>query len=199
VNGEVTNITVADNWMQCPRCGTLNKQALPDGEYNIRGGQWQLIRRIAKDILSEQATSAEILRLAELLKEAKASSKSDEHIADTIESRTCFKGLADTVRNLNHNHPPGWGAYIIALILSIIGIIYPLMFSEAQAPPPSIIQHLSPQQVDQLAQQVANDLERQWQNNHRNRPARPLGPNQSCSCGSGLKYKKCCGDPRKRN
>ncbi|MGN0443157.1 MAG: preprotein translocase subunit SecA [Acutalibacteraceae bacterium] len=26
-----------------------------------------------------------------------------------------------------------------------------------------------------------------------------IGPNDPCPCGSGKKYKKCCGDPRKRN
>ena len=31
------------------------------------------------------------------------------------------------------------------------------------------------------------------------RVGKKVGPNDPCPCGSGKKYKKCCGSPEKRN
>jgi hypothetical protein len=199
VSGDATNITVADNWMQCPRCGTLNKQALPDGTYNIRNGQWQLIRRIAKDMLSAQAVRTDYIELAELIRAANASGDDVETIATTIERETPFKSLAQTMRE----HPPGWGAVIIPIIISIVLWLFSSPLTEtanapAQHSQQAAVQHLSPQQINQLASQIADDLEKR---DIRVSPPMSVsvpGRNQACYCGSGIKYKKCCGDPRKR-
>jgi hypothetical protein len=200
VTGDATSITVADNWMQCPRCGTMNKQALPDGEYNIRNGQWQLVRQIAKDLLSAHATQTDFIKLASLVREASASGDNVETIATSIERDTPFGSLAKTMRE----HPPGWGAVIVPIIISIVLWLFPSPLSGTgnttpqQQSSPAVVQHLSTQQIDQLAHQIADDLEKQTKDIRVSPPARMPGRNQACYCGSGLKYKKCCGDPAKR-
>ena len=177
----------------------MNKPALPEGQYNIRGGRWEFARQVARDILSERRTAEEIRRLAAVAREASANSADVEQIASAIQSDTSFGKLAETIRTANKEHPLGWGAYILSLILSVIGVAFPYILSAVNSPasepstPPAVVTSLSPAQIDQIARQVAQTLER-----GQSQPTGKVGRNEPCLCHSGVKYKKCCGDPTKR-
>jgi SEC-C motif len=202
--GDFSGVTLGQGHLnvtsQCPRCGAMNKPALPDGQYNIRGGRWELARRVTRDILSQPRTAEEIRRLAEVAREARANGGNDEQIATAIENNTSFGSLAETIRKVNREHPPGWGAYVLSIILSVIGIAFPYIMSAINSPtvapsvPPPAVTGLSPDQIDRIARQVAQDLEGQ-----QSRPVGKANRNEPCTCGSGVKYKKCCGDPAKRS
>jgi hypothetical protein len=201
--GDFSGVTIGqghlDVTMQCPRCGAMNRPALPDGQYNIRGGRWEFARRVARDILSQPRTADEIRRLAEVARQARANGGDAEQIATAIENNTSFGSLAETIRKASREHPPGWGAYVLSIILSVIGIAFPYIVSAITSPtaapstPPPAVIRLSPEQIDQIARQVAQDME-----GRQSRPPGKVGRNEPCTCGSGAKYKKCCGDPAKR-
>jgi SEC-C motif len=203
-NGDFTGVELGQGHLnanaRCPRCGTWNKPALPDGKYNIRNGRWEFIRQATRDILSEQRTADEIRRLAEVVREATAKGSDVEQVASTIEKDMSFGQLAETIRKANSEHPPGWGTAIFGIILSIISIAFPYIMSAISSPttapntPPSAVTRLSPEQIDQIARQVARDVE----GGQHGRSALKVGRNEPCMCGSGVKYKKCCGEPAKR-
>ena len=183
----------------------MNRQALPDGTYNVRNGRWELVRLIAQDILSAQATASDLFTLAEVVKEAKASGADVKQVAEAVEDKTVFSDLARTFRNFDREHPPSWGAWVLAMIVpyiisAIIGLLHDGSPSEPAVRPThtQAVQNLSPEQIRQLAQQIASDLERQHIGDQ-SHPSRPPGRNERCWCGSGMKYKKCCGDPAKRS
>ena len=92
--GDASNVSFANNRAQCPRCGTMNRQALPDGTYNIRGGRWEVARQVARDILSAESTVDDIERLAQLLKAAQTLGTDAEQVASEIENETPFAELA---------------------------------------------------------------------------------------------------------
>jgi SEC-C motif len=201
IDGDVSDITLKDNFMQC-QCGQTNRQALPNGSYNVRGGRWEVARQITRDVLSAIATREDIANLAELIKEAQARGAGAEQIAAAIESNTPFSDLAATVRKFQRAHPPGWGAWILAIIIPLIlSLIVPSAGTSEPAhqniSSSAAVQSVSPHQIDEITRQVANELKRQDLHS-RQRPGRAPERNTSCICGSGVKYKKCCGDPAKR-
>jgi hypothetical protein len=194
-NSGASNVTFVDNWAACPNCGTMNRQALANGTYNARGGgRWEVARQAARDILSAKPTTEDIERLAQLIKEAQARKSEVEQVASAIEDETPFAALAKTLRN----HPPGWGAYLISTLLAVVLWLIQSPTSGSSAPQPVPAAHqMSPQQMDELAQKIANQIEQREGLNQRHELRKP-GRNEPCFCGSGKKYKKCCGDPVKR-
>src|ERR1700752_1323489 len=50
IKGDLSGIMIADNRQICPRCRTYNRQALPDGQYNVRGGRWEVVSQVTRDI-----------------------------------------------------------------------------------------------------------------------------------------------------
>jgi hypothetical protein len=199
VQGDAWGISLADVGMTCPHCGTPNPMALADGKYNVRDGRWEIVSQVARDIVCAQPTADEIRRLAEIAREARANGGDVEQIATAIENGTSFGRLAETIRKANREHSPGWGAYVLGIILSVIGAAFPYILSAITSPtaapstPPPAVTRLSPEQIDQIAQQVAQGLEGQYGGS-----AHKVARNVPCQCGSGIKHKKCCGDPSKR-
>ncbi len=107
-------ITLANVRTNCPRCGTMT--TLADGTYNIREGQWHLVRRLAADLKSAQATPDDYARLLSLVRQAQITGQGAEQVANDIAAQTPFARLAETIRA----HPPGWTAYILAAILAVV-------------------------------------------------------------------------------
>ena len=160
VEGDTTNIKVAGNVMQCPRCGSMNRQELADGTYNIRGGHWQLVRRLAGDLLSAEAEAADYARLAALLRQAKLRNEDAHQVADKMDEQTPFARLAQTIRD----HPPGWTVYIFTAILTVLLWIVPSLMAALYSNSPgqprlsTNLQHLSAHELDEIARKIAKDL-----------------------------------------
>lgn len=193
VRGNVSGVEVEDNRMSCPRCGTINVQALPAGEYNIRDGKWYLVRQIARDVLAAQATISDYDELARLIRLAQTNANDGEQVAAIIEAKTPFTQLARTLRKY-----PDRTIAILGIILAVILWLVPSPTSGTSAPPiPAVATtNLSTHQLDELAQKIADDLAKDRRATvHQTRQP---GRNEPCSCGSKKKYKKCCGDPTKR-
>jgi hypothetical protein len=199
VEGDATNITVSGNRMSCPRCGTMNRQALPDGEYNIHNGKWHLVRQIARSVLAADATNADFEELARLISLAQANSDDIGQVAADIERNTPFAQLAQFLRE-HRSDAIGVLSVLLAVVLWLIPS--PTSGSAGQAHRASITstENLSPRQLDELAGKIADDLADKTAKVpvSTGYGTRPPGRNQPCSCGSKIKYKKCCGDPRKR-
>jgi hypothetical protein len=184
--------------MSCPHCGTMNRQALPDGEYNIHDGKWHLLRQIARSVLAAEATNADFEELARLVRLAQANQEDIGQVAADIEHNTPFAQLAQTLREHRSD-----AIGVLSLLLSVVLWLIPSPTSGPARPAHPVSAssaYLSPHQLNELAGKIADDLAGKTEKT----PAFPghrtqsPGRNQPCSCGSKIKYKKCCGDPRKR-
>jgi len=199
----VTELTLRDVTINCPRCG--GRARAEGGTYNVRGGQRELVRRLADDLRSAQATADDYARLLRVLRHAQAAGQGPEQVAEAIKAETPFTRLGETVR-------ANWGAvgYVIAVLLTLITWLVPppdagLIGSAAggHAPNSAIsLEHMSPQQLNQLAQDILRQMDEdrapitkapsaihQVKGSDRNKP---------CPCGSGKKAKKCCAGPPPR-
>ena len=185
--------------MPCPRCGQVNRPALPDGVYNAGGGRWELVRLITEDITSAQASRDDFTKLVQLVRAAEAQGQDASQVADVIATETPFHRLAETIRkhpNITNN--------VIAVIVTVVTAFILATLGVGSSPAPAAPVHLTQQQINEIAQQVAQQVEKDEQQEassavgsapSREGPAR----NKLCHCGSGIKYKKCCGDPKSRN
>ena len=204
VTGDMNAISFSNVTMTCPRCGTPNRPALPDGTYNIRQGRWELVRQLVDDLRSAQAEPDDYAKLISVLREAQASGKSAERVAEAVGAATPFARIAKTISE----HPPGWTAYLIAALLAIILWRFPYPSQTppaAPANPPSVsvvLPRLTNQELDNLAKQIARQLEQRQDLSSQRPQSVPTQKgsqrNKPCPCGSKAKYKKCHGDPVRR-
>ncbi|HEX4101597.1 MAG TPA: hypothetical protein VHY21_13820, partial [Pseudonocardiaceae bacterium] len=157
IDGDTEGLDISNITFDCPQCGTETRPALPGGIYDVHDGQWQLVRRVANDLKSAQATSDDFVRLVRLLKKAQTSGSDAAQVADEIAAQTPFTQLAQTIRE----HPPGWIAYILTVILSVLLWLIPSPGNNASAggadrsPSPTVLQHMSTRELDELAQKIA--------------------------------------------
>lgn len=204
VAGDMDRLSFANVAMSCPRCGTVTRPALPDGTYNIQQGRWELVRRLADDLRSTQARSGDYAKLISVLRDAQAAGKDTKGVADDIETETPFTRLAQTVRE----HPVALTGWLMAALLAIVLWRFPYHSetspseSANPSPAPVIMPHLSDRELDDLAKQIARQLEER--ENLESRAPAPVAAqkgsqrNKPCPCGSKIKYKRCCGDPKRR-
>jgi hypothetical protein len=196
---EATTVKFNDITMTCPRCRHVNRPAIPEGEYNVHHGRWDLVRRITEDVVAAGATVEDIKHLAEVAEGLAQEEPDANKLADAIAAETPFTRLAETIRA-----HPNLSIFVASTIINIIvsvalALIVPTLHIGATSPA------LSPHQVDELAHKIAHDIEQDERHQgQRSKPApipgnltrlHPQGRNEPCMCGSGIKYKKCCGGP----
>jgi hypothetical protein len=117
----------------------MNRQALPGGTYQIGGGHWRLIRRIAEDVIAAEATVEDVRHLAEVA-EGQAQEQPDlGQLADTIASETPFTRLADTIRQ--HSDLSNFIAsnvinFIVAVAMALIVAAFHIEATTRRSSPP---------------------------------------------------------------
>jgi hypothetical protein len=185
--------------MPCPRCGQVNRPALPDGVYNAGGGRWQLVRLITEDLTSAQAARDDFAKLVRLVRAAEAEGRDASEVADVIAAETPFHRLAETI-----SKHPNITSNVIAVIVSVVTAFIIAALHVGSSPAPAAPVHLTQQQINEIAEKVAHQLEKDGQQEASSSVGHPPareGParNKPCYCGSGIKYKKCCGLLKSRN
>lgn len=164
-----TNISFAGNSSgPCPSCGGMGH--IPDGVFNFIGNTIEILS-------APERTIRELTNLAKILQEAKANSETREQVVSRIEKE--LPSLSGLTKLLPENKSELYG--FIALVLAAAQLF-------SQAPP---AQNSTTINVTQVIQQVITEP-----SVVKASPAHPkkkVGRNETCTCGSGLKYKKCCG------
>ena len=177
----------------------MNRPALPDGVYNAGGGRWELVRLITEDMTSAQASRDDFAKLVRLIRAANAEGQDASQVADVIAAETPFHRLAETI-----SRHPNITTNVIAVIVSVVTAFIIAALHVGSSPAPAAQVHLTQQQIGEIAEKVVRQLEHDEQQEASssvgNPPSRE-GParNKACYCGSGIKYKRCCGDPKARN
>lgn len=166
-----TNVTFAGNRAgPCPSCGGTGH--VPDGVFNFVGSTIEILS-------APERTVEELTRLASILRDARQKRQTPEEVTARIQQEV--PSLAGLGELLPKNRAELYG--FLAVVLAAIQLL-------AQAPP-------SPQQspvtvnVTQVINQAAQQSPRPASES--GKPKQKVGRNEQCPCGSGKKYKKCCG------
>lgn len=159
----------------CPECGSSGH--IPDGVYSFIGNTIQLLSGPA-------STVSELQKLAAILSEARERKTSPEEVGKRIEEEAPgLSGLKDLLPKTRSEFYS-----FVTIGLTVVGLIL------------GQLKHDQP--VNITVNQVVNVVcqEQTFPNDHRavdkNKPVikkTKVGRNDPCPCGSGKKYKKCCG------
>ncbi len=164
-----TNITFSGNLAgPCPSCGGFGH--VPDGVFNFIGNTIEILS-------APERTIAELMGLANILRQAKAKSETREQVATRIEKE--LPRLSKLAKLLPENRSELYG--FLAVLLAAVQ----LMAQPSQTPTTvnisQVIQHVivSPSRQESEAVSSENPI--------------VVRRNDPCTCGSGLRFKKCCG------
>lgn len=164
----------------CPKCGGTGH--IPDGVYNLVGSAIEFLS-------GPQRTIDELKKLYILLKLAKEKQYAPEKINEELE-----KELPQFVSLLKDILPK-----TKTELYSFIGLILTAITILINSANLTANKTISKTEIQQLTQTVINNSIVQIGNGQNIRINQPtikrvkVGRNEKCPCGSGLKYKKCCG------
>lgn len=166
------NVSFAGNRSgPCPNCGGMGH--VPDGVFNFIGNTIEILS-------APERTISELLGLVEILKEAQTRGDSKEQVVKRIESELPNLSLLAKLLPTNKNELYGFLGVVIAA-----AALYTQ--SPDQAPSQQVVN------VAQVIQQITITQPQQVQNFKQATSVKKQGRNESCKCGSGKKFKKCCG------
>jgi len=152
----------------CPNCGGMGH--IPDGVFNFIGNTIEILS-------APERTIAELTRLAQILREAKAKADTREQVVSRIEKE--LPSLSGLGKLLPENKSELYG--FLAVVLAAVQLF-------SQTPP---AQKSTTINVTQVIQQVI--AEPSGAKAAPVKPKKKVGRNEPCPCGSGAKYKRCCG------
>lgn len=170
------NITFVGNRAgPCPVCGGMGH--VPDGIFNFVGNTIEILS-------APQRTFDELSRLAKILREAREKRQNPEEVAETI--RKEVPELAHLVDFLPKTRADLYA--FLALIISVITLITQIGQGGNTT---NITVNQTINQVFVETDKVAKLKEMMELQSKQTTPKQ--GRNKQCPCGSGKKYKKCCG------
>lgn len=165
------NISLSGNKSEpCPNCGGIGH--IPNGVFNFIGSTIEILS-------APQRTIGELTRLAKILREAKTKQQSTAQVSAQIKQD--LPGLSLLAELLPENRGELYG--FLALVLAAIQLL-------SQSPQPA--QNITIN-VSQVVEQTLESAKTATPQPHLPQRSRKVGRNEHCPCGSGQKYKKCCG------
>ena len=167
-----TNISFSGNRSgPCPQCGGTGH--VPDGVFNFIGNTIEILS-------APERTITELLSLARILKDAKAKSETKEQVATRIQKELPTLSLLAKILPENKNELYGFLGVVIAAVT--------LYTQSPEKPPAQTIVNIT-KVVEAIVVQAPHT------ESGAAKPVQPpkQGRNEPCNCGSGVKYKKCCG------
>lgn len=167
------NISFAGNMSgPCPSCGGMGH--VPDGVFNFIGNTIEILSAPGR-------TVSELLGFAEILKDARARGESKEQVVTRIEKS--FPSLSYLAKLLPTTKSELYG------FLGVIIAVAALCTRSPDKPPSQTFVN-----VTQVIQQITTTPPQQQREKHRQATSvKKQGRNEPCQCGSGKKFKKCCG------
>lgn len=172
------NITLSGNKCRpCPNCGGVGH--VPDGVFNFIG-------RTIEILSAPQRTIEEITRLAEILRDAKTKQQSTEQVSAQIKQE--IPGLYSLAELLPKNR-----GELYAFLQLVLAAITLLTQSPQATQNITIKVSQVVEQTLESGQTVKPQPHAPKQANRAPKQSIKVGRNEPCPCGSGHKYKKCCG------
>jgi hypothetical protein len=156
----------------CPKCGGMGH--VPDGVFNFIGNTIEILS-------APERTHAELMRLAEILRQAKERSETKEQVAERIEKEV--PGLAKLAGLLPSNRAELYG--FLGVVLAAAQLL-----SQGEKSPQAPVTVNVTQVIERvIVPTPTGGSPTAKPHAQAKNPSR----NQPCICGSGKKYKRCCG------
>ncbi len=156
----------------CPNCGGLGY--VPDGIYNFFDNQIEFIR-------GPKSSLDALKKVKQLLRSFKKKEYTQEYILNEVNkvSPEVANELKKIPTKINYNQ---WIGTLIALI-SVIILIQQTYFNDKSDSEikDQFIEYLLKENTELKNKKVQTFI-----------PNKKIGRNDTCYCGSGIKYKKCC-------
>jgi hypothetical protein len=106
---------------------------IPDDEFLNSDDAARYFAELIRDVLNTQASTSDYANLAGQLEKVKSNEDAQE-ATDRIANETPFTSVANKIHEANHQHGPGWGAWLAGLA---IPIVLQLSGWLGQTPPPT--------------------------------------------------------------
>ncbi len=169
---ESSNITFAGNKSgPCPRCGGMGH--VPDGVFNFIGNTIEILS-------APERTVSELVGLARILQEAREKREDREQVTARIEKELPSLSVLAKLLPANKNELYGFLGVVIAAVS--------FYTQSAEKQPNQTVVN-----VTQIIQQITNEPPPNRNQIQSFTAPHKQGRNEPCQCGSGQKYKRCCG------
>jgi preprotein translocase subunit SecA len=149
---------------------------VPDGVFNF-------IDNTINILSAPERTVSELLGLARLLREAQARGEGREQVAARIKKELPSLFVLTNLLPTNKNELYGFLGVIIAAVS---------LYTQSPETPPS----QTVVNITQIVQQITNEQPQSGRKTELSAAPQKQGRNEPCQCGSGKKFKKCCGAPQ---
>ena len=167
-----TNITFAGNRAgPCPTCGGMGH--VPDGVFNFIGNTIEILSAPARTI-------DELTHLAKILREAREKQDTPEEVAARIQKELPTLSRLGDILPKNRSELYGF----LAVVLATIQLITQSLPTQ---PGPVTIN------INQVVNQATDQSQSVSRSARLTDSSKKVGRNEPCPCGSGKKFKKCCG------
>lgn len=173
-----TGVMIGSKSGPCPRCGSWGH--IPDGTYRI-------VENIIEVLSAPQRTIDELKRFSDLLQRTRNEEITAEELSSKVNSEVPSMSPALDLLPKTREEKRSDFKFLISAMIATIGILVPV-FNDKNVD--------NPQEQIKIEQVINNIYEIEQYNTYNiNKPIRveKIGRNDPCSCGSGLKYKKCHG------
>ena len=167
-----TNIRFAGNTSgPCPNCGGMGH--VPDGLFNFIGDTIEILS-------APDRTTHELISLTKILKEARAKSETKAQVESRIKNE--LPGLSLLAKLLPENKNELYG--FLSVVLAALAL-----YTQPTATPPA----QSTINITQVIESTIIEGKKESVPGTRVATTPKQGRNELCNCGSGKKFKKCCG------
>ena len=176
VSGEATLTTVGGKSGPCPICGSMG--SVPDGVFRAAG---DVIRLLA----GSQKTIEQLQMLVCIIAEARNTVSEPNKAVDRIKREA--PELSAIVEVLPKTRNELYG-FLTVILMAIGTVIAGVALYKDRSPSEADVQSMVDKAIERSFQEHG---ETKKQQPHRALPK--SGRNEPCPCGSGEKYKRCCG------
>lgn len=164
------NLTLIGNRCECPRCGSPAR---------VLDGVVSAVEQTLHVLSAPHHTLLDLERLAALIAQARETNQSKEDLEKSITKEV--PSLTALISLLPTNKTE-----LMAFLGVVLAAAQLVQSCASSGAPPTTIT------VNQVVEQIY--ISPQPQQPSPAKPSKKVGRNEQCPCGSGRKYKRCCGE-----
>jgi len=182
------NFTNSSFTTSCPACGATVGRS---GSFEVTQYGW---RDLAMALRPAQATTEDYETLLRVLRGAQGTGLNGDQTASKIRSEVpVFEHLGGFLADPKWQGVAMWLAAVVAVVGAILA--YKTLKDAESAPVPTVNVHVDQPSQEQIEQWVKDALRAGASTPSDSARTQEPVRNQPCTCGSGIKFKKCCGAP----
>jgi hypothetical protein len=188
--GPGSSVQVIDSSIiaRCPNCG---RSVTSTGSWQVTEHGW---RSLARALRPPEVTAGDYRNLMGALRRASEEGSSAARVAEEVAAASPkFEGVANFLASRQGEALARWLLVLLAVLALILGADQPREFDVKI----TVNEHVERPSEGEIESWIRTALEEAQRAPGARGPPSPAR-NRACPCGSGRKYKRCCGGPRPR-